>query len=538
MTTSLRIALVGPHRQENLALQYLAASAAEEGHLPRIIGHNGREDLDAALRAVFEYAPHVVGLAVPFQYTIDETLLLARTLRERGFTGHLTCGGHVPTFCYRELLTDCPALDTVVRHEGEQTFVALLRAIAEDRPTRDMPGLVWRGPRGIEVGARRPQIKNLDTIPIPLRDAEPYCVGGVPMGFVIGARGCVGECEYCSIAAFEAGAQGGRYRLRSPEPIADEIAELHQRQGARIVFFHDDLFLMPNERATVERVHALGEALRRRGLPELMCWVKGRPDNITPAVLGAARALGVDHIFLGVENASLARLRYLGRTHTPEDNRRALALCREHGILPSFNFMLFDPDAALEDVAATLDFADAHVGLPWNLCRTEIYSGTALLDRLRAEGRIQGDYRSYGYVMRDARAEMMFRILRVALHDRAFAFDSLLNRLISLSFARQVHERFFPGQTTATLGARVTDLMVAGQRDTLAILRQVMDHVACADLGDATAVRRYATEVGLRANTRALPWHVEAERLWDLLSARGLHRLGVRGRTIAGGIGS
>lgn len=538
MSRSLSVALVGPHRQENLALQYLAAGAQRAGHRTRLVGYNGREDLVSAVHEVIDLAPDLVGLAIPFQYCIDDALLFARALREEGFAGHLTCGGHVPTFCWRELLRDCPAIDSVVRHEGEETFLDLLRVLAAGLPAAELPGLAWRAKDGLLAGPRRPQIKELDSLPLPLRGGEPYCVGGVPMGFVIGARGCIGECEYCSIAAFESGARGGRYRLRKPEPIADEIAELVRTQGARIIFFHDDLFIMPSERATVARLHALREGLARRGIGDTMFWVKGRPENITPAVLDAAREMGVDHIFLGVENASLERLRYLGRIHTPEDNRRALALCRAHGILPSFNFMLFDPDCTLEDVAVTLDFAADHVGMPWNVCRTEIYSGTALRDRLEQEGRLQGDYRSYGYVMRDVRAEIMFRLLRVALHERAFAFDSLLNRLISLSFARQVHERFFPGETTQKFSARVIALIDLVQRDTLDVLRRALDHVASADLQDARTLRRHAVDLGLRANTRALAWHHEAETLWDVLNARGLRRTGVQGRTLRGAIGS
>src|SRR5262249_48865252 len=149
--------------------------------------------------------------------------------------------------------------------------------------------------------------------------------------------------------------------------------------------------------------------------------------------------------------------------------------CRAHGIVPSFNFMLFDPDCSLDDVAATLDMADHHLDLPWNVCRTEVYSGTALRSRLEAEGRLEGDYRSYGYRMRDARAEGMVRVMRVSLHERALALESLLNRLISLSFARQIHDRFFPGEVTAELGRAVVDLGVEVRKDTVTALRRALD---------------------------------------------------------------
>jgi len=69
-------------------------------------------------------------------------------------------------------------------------------------------------------------------------------------------------------------------------------------------------------------------------------------------------------MFLGVESASAVRLDYLGRTHLPLHNRSAIAVCKDHGITPSFNFMLFDPDCSLDDIDATLDLAEQHLDLP------------------------------------------------------------------------------------------------------------------------------------------------------------------------------
>ena len=42
--------------------------------------------------------------------------------------------------------------------------------------------------------------------------------------------------------------------------------------------------------------------------------------------------------------------------------------------------MLFDPDCTMDDIEATLEMANGHLHLPWNVCRTEIYSGTAFPD--------------------------------------------------------------------------------------------------------------------------------------------------------------
>ena len=56
---------------------------------------------------------------------------------------------------------------------------------------------------------------------------------------------------------------------------------------------------------------------------------------------------------------------YLGRTHAPGDDVSALAHCRDAGIVPSFNFMLFDPDCSLDDFGDTLKLAESHLDLPW-----------------------------------------------------------------------------------------------------------------------------------------------------------------------------
>jgi hypothetical protein len=239
--------------------------------------------------------------------------------------------------------------------------------------------------------------------------------------------------------------------------------------------------------------------------------------------------MGVIHMFLGVESASAERLSYLGRTHEPADNRSAIAICREHGITPSFNFMLFDPECSLDDVAETLDLAEQNLDLPWNVCRTEVYSGTALRDQLEAEGRLEGDYRSYGYRMRDARAEILFRILRVSMHERAMRIESLLNRLISLSFARQLHQRFFPGSTTDELARRVVEVSVETRRDTVRALREALDFVRSVRTDDGQAVQRFAVAQGLAINGADQQRRRQTEELWQHLNLRGAALMERRG---------
>ncbi len=513
---------MGPIQQENLALQYLAAAARRAGHEAVVVAYSYRADLDAALRRTLALAPDLVGLGIAFQNNVDDYVAFMQELRARGYRGHLTCGGHVPTFCYREFLRDVPGLDSVVRHDGEETLVEMLDALSRGEPLTGIAGVVTRGADGADVvhGPPRPAAPDLDSLAWPERSPTPYVVGGITVDFVVTARGCVGECNYCSIAAYTT-EQRKRYRLRRPEAVADEIAVSYRTRGARVVFVQDDLFVLPNEARSVERALRLRAALEERGVEDVVFWVKGRPETITPATCEALRQMGVIHMFLGVESASPERLDYLGRTHEPRDNENAIANCRAAGIVPSFNFMLFDPDCSVGDVSKTLELAEQHLDLPWNVCRTEVYSGTALKDRLEAEGRLEGDYRSYGYRMRDERAEVLFRIVRVCLHDRALAIESLLNRLISLSFARQLHERFLPGPESDAIARRVTDLSRAVRLDTVRLLREIIGFVETEKIRDAGLVTRFAVSRALSVNARDHEPRRETEELWQHLNLRG-----------------
>jgi radical SAM superfamily enzyme YgiQ (UPF0313 family) len=520
--------LLGPIQQENLALQYLVAAARRAGHRAEVVAYSYRSELDRAVRATLERAPDLVGLGIAFQNNVADYVALLQELDNRGYTGHLTAGGHVPTFCARELLSDVARLDSVVRHDGEQTLVEMLDQLGRGEPVRDLAGLVWREGGEIREGPVRLAKGDLDELAWPARSDRGYSVGGLVVDFVITARGCIGECNYCSIAAYTS-EQQKRYRLRRPEAVADEIATIHRERSARVVFVQDDLFVLPSEARSVERATRIREALAERGVSDVVFWVKGRPETVTPRVCQALAEMGVIHMFLGVESASAKRLDYLGRTHAPADNESALAACRAHGILPSLNFMLFDPDCSLADVAETLDMADKHLDLPWNVCRTEVYSGTALRDRLEREGRLTGDYKSFGYRMLDERAEVMFRILRVAVHEHALAIESRLNRLISLSFSRQLHERFFPGPETSALARAVDELGIETRRDTLRVLRETLEFVSDTDVRDDARVRRFALSQALSLNARDRERRRRCEELWQHLELRGRRAMARRG---------
>jgi hypothetical protein len=131
--------------------------------------------------------------------------------------------------------------------------------------------------------------------------------------------------------------------------------------------------------------------------------------------------------------------------------------------------------------------------------------------------------------MSDPRAEVLFRILRVSLHERALAIESLLNRLISLSFARQLHERFFPGAASSALAERIMAIGIEARADTVRVLREGLAFVREHDVYDAARVRRFAIAQAMAVNAADAERRRATEELWQHLTLRGATLMAHRG---------
>lgn len=522
--------LMGSLLQENLALEYLAASLERAGVLVEILGFNQRSDAATIMARLAERSPLLIGIQLAFQCSLEDSLWLARGIREFGYHGHITAGGHVATFCYAELLGSDSPLDSIVRHEGERTLVEMVQRLSAGQDLVGVAGCAHRRGTTVCVESVRCLTQPLDELPVPSR-RQPQTVVGIPTAFLLTSRGCHGNCSYCCINAFTRDAGGPAHRLRSPAAVAVEVADL-ATQRVRAISIQDDLFVLRNEQAALQRLSELTAAMRERELPKIAFWIKARPESITESVLHEAKRFGAMHVFMGIENASAERLRYLGRTHRPEDAERALSLCAEQGMHASFNVMLFDPETSVEDVERNLAFLERHIDLPWNVCRTEIYPGTHLFARLRASGQLFGDHRGWGYRIAQPEVELLFRIVRVSLHERAFSGSSLHNRLISLAFAWQMQLHLFPDAACRAIADAAQTLTSEVHADTVAMLRRALDwvqsqdHLLALDHGIemrelGAAVSQFAVSEGRAAGLRDFPRYQQLDRLWNVLQARG-----------------
>jgi anaerobic magnesium-protoporphyrin IX monomethyl ester cyclase len=528
------ILLVGAEFEENLSLRYLAAAVGEDGEESVLLPFNHTGQAADIVRQVIAADPLLVGISIPFQVRAREFLDLATALRAAGYRGHVVAGGHFATFEYENILRDFPAVDSVVRHEGEATLREICRRLRLGEPVAGLPGAVTRAPEGGIVDGGKRQLPPLDTLPFPIRLGAPHQVMGVKVSPIVGSRGCYADCSFCCIFAYAENADGARYRRRSPENIFEEMRREYVERGARLFVFQDDNFFVPAVAKNLERYRRLGELLDGAGMRDIGLVIKCRPNDVVPELFQLLKSIGVIRAYVGIETNSDEGVVSLNRRITPEDNRRALAVLRALDLYYSYNVLIFDPEATLEGVRRNLDFMEEFGDVPFNFCRAEVYAGTPLKQILESQGRLRGDYFAWGYEMREPRVELLFRIAMTAFAGRNFKHDGVANLNLGIRFDNEVTRRFFPECWDAAWQARVVGFSRAVADDSVARLREALGFVTEADVYDHARVKAFTVDLA-RAVARAdLRLVGECKALRRELERRIVERAGDRLRTTWG----
>lgn len=483
----MRVLLAGPDFEENLSIRYLASSLQAKRHETSLAVFNSADDVEVVAEQAGE--AEIVGLSVCFQSRAQEFLTLARRIKQLHPGKLIVAGGHYASCAAQPLLEHHPELDIIAIHEAEQTLVEIVAAAAnlqEDLPK--ITGIAYREDGQVRFTPQRRTLDDLDTLPFPERRGRIHTIAGVPTSFLMGSRGCYENCAYCCITTLHNLAPGKKFRQRSVELIADEMAELYRDRGTRQFVFHDDNFLVPSVAHNQARIEGFDKAFKSRGMDDIALLIKCRPADANRDVLSRLKEMGLVRIFMGIESATEMGLLTLDRHQTVGQSIRALDICGELDISAQFTIMTFNPDANSNTLRADLAFMRRFAGNPLNFCRAEIYEGTPLQKRMLALGRARGDYRAREYSMYDPVADLACTISLDLFYDRCWGDGSLMQKTIGLDHMIAVRKRFHGRDD---LCERAHAWVREVNLDTLELLEEVIE-LSAAGVGkmDADALRK------------------------------------------------
>jgi anaerobic magnesium-protoporphyrin IX monomethyl ester cyclase len=457
-----KVLFIASEDEENLSIRYPAAALTKAGNTIEIAPFSDPKDTERVLNQIQKFRPDLIAISMAFQSRAPAFFELIKNIRENGYKGHMTVGGHFPTFEFRKILDTLEGIDTVVRFEGEQALTELAEHLAGKRELSSVTNLVYREGSELKENPFIDHFPDLDALPFPVRNDRPQVRLGENFATLVSSRGCWhSACAYCCIGAFHAGKKGKRHALRSVSNIARELAWLYHEQGVRLFQFHDDNFLQAHEEDNCARLDGLMAALKNEGVDSgtTAFLIKARPDSITEEVAARLDRLGVVGVFLGVENASGTGLKALIRGSKVHHIGQAFDLLHRHAIIVTYNLLMFHPEATLDEINENILFMKNHPGYPFDFGRAEVVAGSPLERKVIKEGLLQGGWPNWDYRIKDPDVDRMFRINLATFRRPDSGYSRLAHSLIALAYGAYVVRRLYAGPAAEKVYGETGDLI-------------------------------------------------------------------------------
>ena len=319
----MKVVLINPpqytkYPQPPMGLALLGAILAIEEHQVDVVDANVNKNwLDDIIRLAG--GADVVGVTA-MTPTINGALYIADYLQSSYPSLIVMLGGAHPTLLPEETLKDS-CVDVIVKGEGDNTIVELLRVLQSQKPLSNISGIVYKQNDVIFNNSDRKTYVDLDSLPylayhlLPWQKYRPHPPHGraLPFFAMITSRGCPYHCSYCSKAVF-----GNKFRAQSPRRVVDEMVYYQFRYGAREVAFYDDVFTLGKE-----RIHWICEEILRRNLK--ICWTcETRANLVDRELLKQMKKAGCYSISYGIESASQEILDIIDKDITLEQSERGV----------------------------------------------------------------------------------------------------------------------------------------------------------------------------------------------------------------------
>lgn len=302
--------------------------------------------LENATTQILEKQPKIVSFYTRCD-TYHVTLKLAQQIKAQRSDIWVVFGGPQSDITALDTVREIPYVDFVCCGEGETTVYPLFSSLIEGEPDLTVPGLVYRKDGEVVCNPRPQLIEDLDTLPeidySLLQYTNAHFLGGVDMFPIDVGRGCPFGCTYCSTKTF----WGRKYRLKSPQRIADEVRSIHERFGFTSFLFEHDMFTM-RRKQVVETC----KLLKQLDFP--VTWrCSARLDCLDEELIDIMVDAGLQSLFIGIETGSARMQKLINKNLKLEHVDPMLSYILSKGLRVTASFIYGFPEETEEDAAQT-----------------------------------------------------------------------------------------------------------------------------------------------------------------------------------------
>jgi anaerobic magnesium-protoporphyrin IX monomethyl ester cyclase len=388
--------------QPSIGIAYIAAILREDGHTVKVVdAYVNGYNLEDIMEIIREFSPDVIGISVltPSAEVVYE---ISRNIRGR-FSDTIIVMGNLHASLFSNEILSANYADFIVHREGELTMAELLKALANKGNLEEIRGISFKRDGTILNNPMRPHIEDLDSLPFPAWDLFPldkYSTDprtavkrGVVERQILATRGCPNQCTFCSSRTERS--LGGKYRMRNPKLVVDEMVFMYKNFGSEVFSFMDLAFPLVRSHA-----ESFCNEIIRRGLNTKLKWVtECRVKPLDQELLNLMKKAGCVRLYLGIESGNDDTLRVLRKNFTTKDVMDAVRMAKRAGIEVDGMFMIGLPGETEETINQTIDFA-LELKVRYAIFNIFVpYPGCELWDKLSSQNKIQfnnwSDFTSY-----------------------------------------------------------------------------------------------------------------------------------------------
>ena len=267
---------------------------------------------------------------------------------------------------------------------GRKEFDFTCKEVAEDRPLKDVVGLSYRDAEGkIKHNPEREMIADMDSLPwvadVYKRDLEieKYFIGYLKHPYVsmYSGRGCPAQCTFC---LWPQTIGGHKYRVRSAQNVADEMAYMKRIfPQVQEFFFDDDTFTanLPRAREIAKKLGPLG-----------VDWSCNSRANLDYDTIKSLKDNGLRLFLVGYESGNDDTLKRIKKGVTTDEMRRFTKDCHKAGVVIHGTFILGLPVETKETIEQTIRFAQELDVFSLQVSLAAPYPGTELYEQAKLNG--------------------------------------------------------------------------------------------------------------------------------------------------------
>jgi radical SAM superfamily enzyme YgiQ (UPF0313 family) len=255
-------------------------------------------------------------------------------------------GGHHPSVMPKDFVKDF--IDFIVIGEGEKTFPELINSLELKKDISSVKGVAIPEDEGLMFTEERPLI-DINEMPTPRRELTSkyhhrYFRGTWrPIACIIGSRGCSFRCNFCCQWMLNR----GKYRVRAPEIVVDELAKI---EAPFVIFIDDNSW---EDLEWVEQLYLKVNEARIRKKYQIFA----RSDLIIrkPSLIEKWREIGLKAVLLGFESFNDEDLKKLNKRNIVSKNNEAANILKANGV-DVIGYFMVDPSYTEEDFKRLIEY--------------------------------------------------------------------------------------------------------------------------------------------------------------------------------------